>query len=67
MSDWRAQAERAGHVVAFLNADVTINCKRPDFLLMSPKIAEMFQREHPEARRLTLEELETELTNGQGS
>ena len=59
MSDWRGQAERAGHTVAFLEADVTVNCKRPDFLLMSPKVAEMVQREHPEARRLSLEELET--------
>jgi hypothetical protein len=81
MSDWRAQAERAGHTSAFVGADVTVNGKVPHFLLMSPKVAEMFQREHPEARRLTLEELETfieskygdptnnetELTNGQGS
>jgi hypothetical protein len=67
MSDWRAQAERAGHTVCFLQADVTVGGKVPHFLLMSPKVAEMFQREHPEARRLTLEELETELTNGQGS
>jgi hypothetical protein len=37
---------------------VTVGGKVPHFLLMSPKVAEMFQREHPEARRLTLEELE---------
>ena len=58
MSDWRAQAERAGHTVAFLDADVTVNCKRPDFLLMSPSVAEMFALEHPEAKRLSLAELE---------
>jgi hypothetical protein len=59
MSDWRAQAERAGHLVAFLDADVTVGGRVPSFLLMSPKIADRFHQLHPEAKRLTLEELET--------
>jgi hypothetical protein len=81
MSDWRAQAERAGHTVAFLNADVTVGGKVPHFLLMPPRIADRFHELHPEAKRLSLSELEkfietkygdpanneTELTNGQGS
>jgi hypothetical protein len=77
MSDWRAQAERAGQTVAFLDIDMTKNTEHcrikivggrvPRFLLMSPKIADRFHELHSEARRLTLEELEMELTNGQGS
>ena len=55
---WRAQAERAGHTVAFLDADVTVGGKVPSFLLMSPRIADRFHQLHPEAKKLSLEELE---------
>src|SRR6516162_10721216 len=56
---WRAQAERAGHTVAFLDADVTVGGKVPHFLLMPPRIADRFHELHPEAKKLSLEELET--------
>jgi hypothetical protein len=67
MSDWRAQAERAGHTVAFLDADVTVGGKVPPFLLMSPRIADRFHELHPEARRLTLAELETFINDKYGN
>ena len=38
---------------------MTVGGKVPHFLLMSPKIADRFHELHPEAKRLTLEELET--------
>jgi hypothetical protein len=68
MSDWRAQAERAGQTVAFLDIDMTKNTEHcqikivggraPPFLLMSPRIADRFHELHPEAKRMTLDELE---------
>jgi hypothetical protein len=61
------RARRAGHTVAFLDADVTVNCKRPDFLLMPPKVAEMFQELHPEAKRLSLAELEIFINDKYGN
>jgi hypothetical protein len=67
MSNWRAQAERSGHTVAFLDADVTVGGKVPPFLLMSPRIADRFHELHPEARRLTLAELETFLESKYGN
>jgi len=66
MSHWRAQAERAGFTVAFLDADVTVGGKVPPFLLMSPRIADRFHELHPEARRLTLDELEAFLVEKYG-
>jgi hypothetical protein len=66
MGHWRAQAERSGNTVAFLEADVTIGGKVPPFLLMSPRIADRFHAEHPEAKRLTLEELESFLEGKYG-
>jgi hypothetical protein len=44
------RAQRVGHTSAFIGADVTVNLKRPDFLLMPPAAADKFQRLHPEQR-----------------
>jgi len=57
------RAQRAGHTCAFVGADVTVNGKVPDYLLMPPSAAEKFERLHPEAQRLRIEELKIFIEN----
>jgi hypothetical protein len=57
------RAQRAGHTCAFVGADVTLNGKVPEFLCMPPSAADKFERLHPEATRLTLEELKAFIEN----
>jgi len=56
------RAQRAGHTECFVGADVTIDGKVPDFLIMPLRIADRFHELHPEATRMTLEELKARIT-----
>jgi hypothetical protein len=45
---------------------VTVGGKVPHFLLMPPRIADRFHELHPEAKRLSLDELEASLIEKYG-
>jgi len=56
------RAQRAGFTEVFVEADVVQNGGVPDFLIMSPTIANRFHELHPEATRLSLDQLRARIT-----